>query len=208
MSEKSIWIGCDPGGKNSFGIAVIDSNRGITTKTVGFVQEAREVILDACRGEEKHVKGLGVDAPLWWSSGPSADRRADQRIRNKYRPIGVKPGSVQAVNSLRGAAIAQGLLIVAELRKEFPVLKVTESNPKVQIQILGDGKVQRYFSAIDPEYKVASEHERDALVAAIAAREGFSNRWRVDLAKDRYEFEQDPESHWVGPVHYFWHEEI
>lgn len=54
------------------------------------------------------------------------------------------------------------------------------------------------------KYKNISEHERDALIAAICAREGFSGNWR-DLAEiERSSLEQDPRNHWIGPVSYFW----
>ena len=51
------------------------------------------------------------------------------------------------------------------------------------------------------------DHERDALIAAISAREGFQERWLHDLSIKRLPSEQDPYSYWLAPVHYFWPEE-
>ena len=54
------------------------------------------------------------------------------------------------------------------------------------------------------DHEVNNEHERDALIAAISAREGFEDRWEYDLSLDRDDGEQDPVTYWIGPVHYFW----
>ena len=54
----------------------------------------------------------------------------------------------------------------------------------------------------------SNEHERDAVIAAVCAREGFEGRWRTDLAKKRYACEQNPQAYWLAPMHYFWREEI
>jgi hypothetical protein len=48
--------------------------------------------------------GVGVDAPLWWSSGRSAERAAP-------------PSTVQTPNSLRGAALVQAAMFVQRLRE-------------------------------------------------------------------------------------------
>jgi hypothetical protein len=50
------------------------------------------------------------------------------------------------------------------------------------------------------------EHERDAILSAVAAREGFEGRWSNDLALNRLQSEQDPRSYRLAPIHYFWPE--
>jgi hypothetical protein len=50
----------------------------------------------------------------------------------------------------------------------------------------------------------AIEHERDAFLAAVAAREGFQGRWTNDLARTRAASEQDPSTYWLAPIYYFW----
>jgi hypothetical protein len=47
------------------------------------------------------------------------------------------------------------------------------------------------------------EHRRDALLSAVAAREGSCERWR-DLTADRSPEELDPTRMWFGPVAYWW----
>ena len=50
------------------------------------------------------VLAVGVDAPLWWSSGKNSDRAADQYLRQRFNISG---GTVQAANSLSGAIAAR-----------------------------------------------------------------------------------------------------
>jgi hypothetical protein len=49
-----------------------------------------------------------------------------------------------------------------------------------------------------------SEHECDAVLAAVAARNGVSRIWRHDLSLQRSESELDPKQMWFGEVNYFW----
>jgi len=125
------------------------------------------------------VAGIGVDAPLWWSSGLSSDRKADQWIRRRYHLSG---GEVQGGNSLRGAALIQGALFVSAMRQKFPGVLVTEAHPKALLKALGlmswRSAAKRF--AISSAISEAQEHERDALIAAVAAREGASGRWTKD----------------------------
>ena len=37
-----------------------------------------------------------------------------------------------------------------------------------------------------------SKHRQDALISAVAAREGFEGRWTIDLSKNRHECETRP----------------
>jgi predicted nuclease with RNAse H fold len=147
--------------------------------------------------------GVGVDSPLWWSSGPSSDRQADQWLRRTY---GFSGGQVQTVNSLRGAALIQGVMFVRRLRQLFPDVGVTETHPKTvwyALKVNNWDSFSRRFLAnvtIHPE----QEHERDAIISAVAAREGFEGRWPKDLSTVRHPSEQDPLRFWLAPIHYFW----
>ena len=109
---------------------------------------------------------------------------------------------MQTANSLRGAALVQGAMFVLRLREKFPGIPVTEAHPKAVAIALGGWEGVDVL-ALGP-VATSSEHERDAIFAAIAAREGFSGRWTQDLARKRSASEQDPESYWLGPIHYFW----
>jgi len=50
-----------------------------------------------------------------------------------------------------------------------------------------------------------SEHERDAVLAAVAIREGMTGAWSHDLSVKRDDdTELDPKRMWFGEVSYFW----
>ena len=194
------WVGADPGGKGNFGVAVLAGEKRVESSSVDCADEAIAFLrahLDLA------PRGVGVDAPLWWSSGRSGDRHADQWLRNRY---GLSGGEVQAANSLRGAALIQGAMFVQRLRELYPDVPVTESHPKALLKsVVGNDWAAfsaRFQFVADP----SNEHERDAIVSAIAAREGFEGRWIHDLGDTRLYSEQDPKTHWLAPIHYFWPE--
>ena len=193
---SSIWIGADPGGRRNFGVAIICDDE-IATLCVSSAAEAAVEVRKRCK---RAPNGIGVDAPLWWSAGESGDRLADQRMRESHRLSG---GQVQTGNSLRGAALIQGMMFVRLMRDAFPNIPVTESHPNAVLNALGMSweKFRKTFGiTVVPK----SKHEQDAIVGAVAAREGFEGRWRMDLSLSRSEHEQDPATHWIGPVHYWW----
>jgi len=113
---------------------------------------------------------------------------------------------VQAVNSLRGAALAQGMIFVQRIREVFPTLPVTETHPNAVLKAMkldGDSFYERFSIKVSHN----SKHERDAVISAVAAREGFSGRWKNDLSINRDASEQDPLKFWLAPVKYLWPEE-
>lgn len=197
-SEGTLWIGADPGGKKKFGLAILKSDGSVTTFLVDCADEAIDAIKNYVRVQPA---GVGVDAPLWWSSGRSGGRHADQWLRTKH---GLSGGQVQGANSLRGADLVQGVMFVYRVRVLFPGVGVTETHPKA---VLAASKAESW-SAFSKRFMVTAEiegeHERDAIVSAIAAREGFEGRWLNDLSTIRYPSEQDPSKYWLAPIHYFW----
>lgn len=121
--------------------------------------------------------------------------------RTRCRPLDnprIRSGTVQTPNSLRGAALVQGAMFVYRLREKFPGVPVTEAHPKAVALALGGWDAARVLAFGCPED--AEEHERDAYMAAIAAREGFTGRWKRDLAQQRSKPEQGPSSYWLAPV--------
>lgn len=198
-----VWIGADPGGKGNFGLAILESNGSATTYCVDCADEAIQIVV---KRVDSAPSGIGVDAPLWWSSGRSGDRQADQWLRTRYSLPG---GQVQAANSLRGAALVQGAMFVQRMRERFPDVGVTETHPKAVWKALemesGNALITHY--SVRAEIRDHQEHERDAIISAIAAREGFEGRWLNDLGRTRYPSEQDPSTFWLAPIHYFWPEQ-
>jgi predicted nuclease with RNAse H fold len=203
MSGKDgkVWVGADPGGNNKFGVAVLLPDEPARTRCVSSADEAVDAV---CKWlEETSPAGVGVDAPLWWSSGGSGARFVDQWLRDTY---GLSGGQVQEPNSLKGAALVQGAMFVLRIRERFPGLGVTETHPKALLATLGQEAEGAFFR----EYGVrgtpvqTTEDERDALISAVAAREGFGGHWPCDLSERRYPTEQDPSESWLGPVNYYW----
>ena len=113
---------------------------------------------------------------------------------------------MQAANSLRGAALTQGAMFVQRVREIFPAVPVTESHPKALLKVLTKGDWKAFADRFALTIAISNDHERDALIAAISAREGFQGRWPHDLSIERQPAEQDPNSYWLAPVHYYWPE--
>ena len=197
------WLGADPGGKGHFGLAFLPESAGAPDlKTVSSVDDAVAEVL-----KTGTPLGIGIDAPMWWSTDQAARRQVDKEIRAKY---GISSGTVQSPNSLKGAALIGGMMLAYRVRQQFPDILITESHPKAlrEADRRKNGELLKDLGYVEPEK--ANEHQRDALLAAICAREGFENRWSADLAEDRWPSEQDPLSpcYWLGPVHYYWPEKI
>lgn len=196
------WVGVDPGGAGKFGVAILSSDVSCHSCCVDYVDQAIEVVREnvACS-----PAGIGVDAPMWWSSGPRGLRRADRWIRETYR---LPNRNVQAVNCLWGSVLAQGMMFVDRIRTVFPGVDVTESHPKAVLAALGRERWTTYFDGLSSKVTLEGDpdDERDAIISAVAAREGFEGRWRKDLAADRDPSEQDPFNDWLAPIHYYWPE--
>src|SRR5437016_9882581 len=110
VAEK-IWIGADPGGGANFGIALLCQNGSAEAFCVDCADDAVELV---SKKANSIPAGVGIDSPLWWSSGRSGDRAADQWLRKKY---GLSGGQVQTANSLRGAALVQGAMFAYRIRQ-------------------------------------------------------------------------------------------
>ena len=194
------WIGADPGGEGKFGVAVLHSETNAVTVVTDSADGAVDFVRRTMKGPPS---GIGVDAPLWWSSGPTGIRHADRWIRERH---GLAPKNVQAVNSMWGAVLAQGMLFVARMREAFPGIPVTEAHPKAVLAALSEEERRHHFGVYAQllTNEKASEDRRDAIIAALAAREGFEGRWTHDLSAERDRSEQDPQAHWLAPVRYFW----
>ena len=200
--RQSVWIGADPGGKRKFGVAALSSDGAVASERFSCAREAVTWV------DELNVSphGVGVDAPLWWSSGPSGARKADQWLRGRYPQA---RNSVMLINSIFGGVLIQGFLLAAELRQRFPKLPVTEAHPKLLLHALGEefeAVAQNFRLKVDPQIvDEDNDDRRDAILAALAAREGFSGNWPRDLAcLPPLTGEQIPSSRHLVPVNYWW----
>ncbi len=200
------WFGADPGGANAFGVALLRESGSFETGVVSCADDAIRWLKD------KHVTvaAAGIDAPLWWSSGAGGDRGADKILRE------TRASPIQTANSLRGAALVQGVMLAIRLRENSLTRRITEAHPKALLRAVSlveseDDKqwikVAEKFGLIGarPQEDKDQDHKRDALLAAVAAREGLAGRWTRDLALcERLNGEQDPAAVPWGPVHYWW----
>lgn len=202
-----IWIGLDPGGKENFGLAVIHKDGLAATCCVNCAEEAIVYLQNLISASPS---GIGIDAPLWWSSGPGSERKADKYLRALKADSGKKllqGGAVQTANSLRGAALVQAAMFTERARQVWSTVPVTECHPKALLRAAYENSWQCFCAKHQIENTVCeTDHERDAIIGAIAAREGFSGRWTKDLSEDRFPTEQNPKAYWLAPVHYFWPE--
>jgi predicted nuclease with RNAse H fold len=189
-----MWVGIDPGGKDAFGVAILNDDGTFSTHCLSCAD-------DAIKRLGERPAGIGIDAPMWWSSGRSGDRQADQWIRKQYPQI--HPGTVQTANSLRGAALVQSVLFAERARQLFPAVPITEAHPKAVLRAL-NLRWSEFCSIFSIRGIEENDHRRDALVSAVTAREGFEGRWPIDLSINRHEYEQDPSAYWLAPMHYFW----
>ena len=144
-------------------------------------------------------------APCGGRLDKAGGRKADQWIRDH----GIPPGTVQSANSLQGAALVQGVMFAVRLRERYQGVLITEAHPKALLRFLGLSSNLNKWGEIQECFKLkcsapSSEHERDAVLAAVAAREGMTGVWSRDLSVNRWESELDPKRMWFGEVSYFW----
>ncbi len=129
-------------------------------------------------GPSPQIDGVGIDSPLFFA--PSGKRRVDFVVREAIKAAGAPNagGTVQQVNSLRGACIAQGVVAAHLLRRAVPGVRITEAHPKALLWLIKVASPKRRVVDITMEHlaefiacKVAmfSEHERDAALGALAA---------------------------------------
>lgn len=182
-------------GKGKFGWSICQagegkfllSESGVTSGVAKYAEQAFEQVSKSLKSlsDNPRILAIGIDAPLFWNI-TGKERKIDAIIRdavkkaaksqgNVMRP-GTKRPDVQPVNSLRGACLVQGILVGASLYQHFKA-PITEVHPGalswlkpatfdyIHRLTVGNGK---------------SDHERDAMLAAYAARAMHKdlNGWR------------------------------
>lgn len=159
----SVLVGFDPGGVNAFGwcVARDSSQLPLAPLATGIASNARAAVAAALAAvpNGEVVAAAGIDAPLLWArSGP---RNSDRIVRQAIARAGAPhpAGTVQDINSLRGACLAQGILAALELRDAVSLLPLTEAHPKAL----------RWLCPHAAAVAAPSEHERDAVLAAFTA---------------------------------------
>lgn len=177
---SGVLLGLDPGGRESFGWAIIEDSRSLPLQVLrsGFANHAAETVsiaLDAAR--KYRILAAGIDAPLFWSAG--GERIADQKLRTQICNRGSHGGTVLHVNSLQGACLVQGMAAALLLRQRIPRLPLSESHPKALLWLLGVATRRRRPSRVSfPDLRAVlrwrlrrpiTEHDRDAAIGALSA---------------------------------------
>ncbi len=177
-----ILLGFDPGGINQFGWCVSEakSDAGLTLLNAGVADNAGGAVNAALTNVKdfQDVSAAGIDSPLYWPTQGS--RKADILIRHTMRKLGARNvgGTVQSLNSLRGACIAQGILAAHLLRRRIPSIRITETHPKALLWLIevatrdlkvSEVQLSHLTDLIAADGKPNSEHERDAILGSIAA---------------------------------------
>ena len=164
-----IVLGFDPGGQHKFGWALgEDLGKRLSMLATGVVSDAQEAVatVSSRLPPRAHVAAAGIDAPLFW--GEAGNRTVDNLIRRAVAERGHShaSGTVQAVNSLRGACLVQGVLLAKLLHDGFPDAVITEAHPKALLWLLNpaistsDPKALQSLTGVKrAEGKNLSEHE-------------------------------------------------
>ena len=179
MSQQPAFIlGFDPGGKRNFGwsVCVVEGSELRYCKS-GVADNAQEVIPALQLPASAKVEATGIDAPMFWSSRGNRciDDIIGKELKGRMLPKGkgfpTKGGKRPLqVNSLRGGALAQGLLLGKYLIKTFPALKITEVHPTALLRLLNVPCFKSQLGLLHNLIKdLPNEHQRDATIAAFAA---------------------------------------
>ena len=167
----------DPGGRNRFGWS-LDQTAGneLGRSKTGWADAAQDAIdqgkgaikalADATSGNPR-ILATGIAAPMFWSS--RGNRAVAAIIRKALVANGFASGkvggAVQAVNALRGACSAPGVLW-GKYRHETCNSKITEAHPTALLYLLqASGQVGTIISRIGG----LNDPEQDAPIAGFAA---------------------------------------
>lgn len=206
---SGIIAGHDPGGNNAHGFALLQIKDGkpesIITKTL---YTAESVIGELLAHD---VIGLGVDTLSCWCTGRSGWRSADLWLRDKYPEV---RGSVVNPNNLSGSMALNGMSVLIEARKRWPMVAISETHPKVLYYALVGRKhdydnnpahMDDFLSAAlnGIELQTSNDHEWDAAISAYATMMGLTGAWENDLHE--LQAENDCRTvHPCGETYYFW----
>lgn len=208
-----VLLGFDPGGKDGFGWCVADDMPTLPLKVraTDVVDNARSAVDGAMAWVEKgeQILAAGIDAPLFWVA--TGDRNVDRIVRDDLWNLGARSpgGTVQAVNSLRGACVVQGMLTGVLLRAALPEVLLTESHPKALLWQLRLANRDRHPSGISllslsqfsvPASIGKTDHERDAAIGTLCA---WAMLHKPQAWRNLYVEEQDAYSPITAPLGYW-----
>lgn len=154
------FLGLDPGGQRAFGWCAMRVDGDGVQITTG-IGSGVACIATAASHLDGPPDAVGIDAPLYWVA--DGDRLADRAIRRAVVAAGGSSGTVNHVNSLRGACVVAGVLAAVAVHRQWPAVRVTECHPKALLRVAPEA------GAFVGAHRFGTEHERDAALAAWSA---------------------------------------
>jgi predicted nuclease with RNAse H fold len=203
--------GFDPGRPGKFGwcVAFAEQTLPVEVLELGSARYAGDAVAQVLKHTPAGtaLAAVAIDAPLLWVA--SGSRESDLFARRAIRDLGAPNagGTVQEINSLRGACLVQGLMAAMLLREALPSIIVTESHPKVILWLLGHARPSRRAVSVElrsiPELRcsgLCSEDERDAAVACLSA---WAALFSPPAWRDFATLDTQPLSPLDGPIAYW-----
>ena len=178
------WAGADPGRRRCFGLAFLAETDSLSCTTVSSVDMAAQKIIRV-----GSFLGPGIDTPMWWSSSEGGGRKAEESLRRKHS---IRAATANLANELQGTSIVGGVMMTYKVREWFYEAPITESNAKALLAAYGFDQAE-FAKKLKFPRTWRNEHERNAPIAAVCAREGCSKMWLTILAKIRHYSKQKTE---------------
>jgi len=187
--NPDFYLGFDPGGQGAFGWCVLEEFKNRIIRYSGTSYNLDQTLSQIKFKLNDFIPvSAGIDAPLYWPLRGS--RQVDDALKkclinNKYP---YPHGTVQHINSLRGACLAQGIMLAHELRKLWPSIPLTEAHPKAYIH--GFNLWSNDERQLNINSSTMTEHERDAIASAVAAM-AMAKKDPLWEDKSKYEITSD-----------------
>ena len=205
--SAGLILGFDPGGVGRFGWSVCNATpealarlqTGLADDAVGALHDVEKAIESCGLQGNPSVIAAGIDAPMFW--GTKGNREIDAVLRSALRDtqFPTPGGTVQQVNSLRGACLVQGVLLGKYIQERWNV-PITETHPKALLHLLSlPGQFDIGVRVTDLT-RGLNEHERDATLSAVAA---WAMIRKAPGWRDLYAHEPNPIQPFDTPVG-FW----
>ena len=202
-------LGFDPGGIGKFGWSICRVSNGHLQQRLetGLADDAWDALLQVKQALGRYspsgnlpVFAAGIDAPMFWSNKGS--RTVDNVVKDalKAKRFPTPSGTVQQVNSLRGACLVQGVLVGKYLHETWN-LKITEAHPGALDYLLGYLNQPKVVGMVNHMTAgLADSDERDATLAAVAA---WAMLHQSPGWQNLYELEYCPVQPFNTPVSYW-----
>jgi hypothetical protein len=182
------YLGFDPGGEHSTGVALLTVGDGQTrckADCVASVDDALKWSSDRLLDDAPNA--VGIDTFLFWETGRCGWRPADRWLQDRYADV---RKSVFSSNFASGSMAVQGMALAILVRRRWSQVELIETHPKVLYRALAGQKynwpsnMREWLIAqteLEQETIISNDHCSDAILSAWAAYKGHSRCWKRDL---------------------------